>query len=99
MEQRLGPLGQPYRKGRSGVLMLVAKQLIAAGAAAVAVGGERRRGWTLGGAAALLAGAVCERWGVYKAGFASANDPRFTVEPQRRRLAARGGVPSRRNPR
>ena len=99
MEQHLGEIGEPYRTGRAGGLMRAAKGLIAGGALAVAAGGRRRPGWTLGGAAALVAGAVSERWGVYKAGFASARDPKYVVAPQRRRLAARGGVPSRRNPR
>jgi Polysulphide reductase, NrfD len=99
MESHLGELGEPYRKGRAGGLLRLAKALTAGGAAVVAGAGTRRRGATLGGAAALVAGALCERWAIYKAGFASANDPKYTVEPQRRRLAARGGVPSRRNPR
>lgn len=36
----------------------------------------------------LLAGAVCERWSVFKAGFQSARDPGYTVGPQRRRIEA-----------
>jgi hypothetical protein len=32
---------------------------------------------------------MCERWAVYKAGFQSARDPRYIVEPQRARLAER----------
>jgi hypothetical protein len=93
MEQALGELGEPYRKGRPGMLMRAAKALTVGGAGALAAGARRR------GAAALLAGAACERWAIYKAGFASANDPKYTVVPQRRRVEARGGVPSRRNPR
>jgi hypothetical protein len=93
MEQRLGEIGEPYRKGSAGRLLRIAKALTAGGAAALVAGARRP------GAAALLTGAVCERWAVYKAGFASARDPKYVVAPQRRRLAARGGVPSRRNPR
>jgi hypothetical protein len=48
--------------------------------------GRRRRGAVRIGAALLLAGAACERWAVYKAGFASAADPAYTVGPQRDRL-------------
>jgi Polysulphide reductase, NrfD len=99
MEEHLGDIGEPYRTGRAGGLIRLAKSLIAGGALAVAAGGRRRPSWTLGGAAALVAGAASERWAVYRAGFASANDPKYVVAPQRRRLAARGGVPSRRNPR
>ena len=32
----------------------------------------------------LLAGAVCERWAAFKAGFASAADPQQTVGPSER---------------
>jgi hypothetical protein len=37
----------------------------------------------------LLTGAACERWSVFKAGFASASDPRYTVDPQRGRVTTR----------
>ena len=40
---------------------------------------------------ATLAGALLERWAVFRAGFQSARDPKFTVGPQRERTAARGG--------
>jgi hypothetical protein len=35
-----------------------------------------------------LSGAVLERWAVFKAGFESARDPRYTVAPQRGRIDA-----------
>ena len=41
------------------------------------------------GAVTLLAGSVCERWAVFKAGFASAQDPKYTVGPQRDRVQHR----------
>jgi hypothetical protein len=37
----------------------------------------------------VLAGALAGRWGVFRAGFASSEDPRYVVGPQRRRLGAR----------
>jgi hypothetical protein len=50
----------------------------------------------------VLAGAVCERWSVFKAGFQSARDPGYTTRPQRTRVeggrgrgASRHGTPSR----
>jgi hypothetical protein len=70
---------------------------MAAGAAALAWGGGRRPALARAGAAALASAAALERWAVFKAGFVSANDPKYVVGPQRRRLEARGGVPSRRN--
>jgi hypothetical protein len=38
---------------------------------------------------ALLAASALTRFGVFGAGMESARDPRYTVEPQKRRLAAR----------
>lgn len=84
MEQGLGNLGGPYRKGTAGRLTKAAKLATAAGAGLMALGG-RRRGLARLGAGLLLAGAACERWAVYKAGFASAADPAYTVGPQRER--------------
>jgi hypothetical protein len=36
---------------------------------------------------ALLAGSACTRFGIFEAGQASARDPKYTVVPQRERLA------------
>jgi hypothetical protein len=33
----------------------------------------------------VLGGVLCERWAVYRAGFISARDPKYTVGPQRAR--------------
>ena len=41
------------------------------------------------GGALMLAGAMATRWSVYKAGFQSAADPKYVVEPQRARVAGR----------
>ncbi len=38
---------------------------------------------------ALLGASALTRFGVFDAGIASAKDPRYTIEPQKRRLAAR----------
>jgi hypothetical protein len=52
--------------------------------------GDRRRAISAVGGALLLGGAVCKRWAVFKAGFASAADPAQTVDLQRARMAAEG---------
>jgi hypothetical protein len=77
MERRLGELGEPYHAPPA----RAAKVLTAAGA--VAALARRPRS----GALAVLAGGALERWAVFRAGFASAKDPRYTVEPQRARSA------------
>jgi hypothetical protein len=37
------------------------------------------------GVLALLAGSACTRFGVFAAGIASAEDPKYTVVPQQRK--------------
>ena len=39
------------------------------------------------GSALVLGGEVLLRWAVFRAGFASARDPRYTVIPQKERKA------------
>ncbi|PZR68066.1 MAG: polysulfide reductase [Solirubrobacterales bacterium] len=87
MERRLGRLAAPYREDpATRPFARAARGLTTAGAVLMAAGGGRRRGDVLG-AAALLAGSVCQRWAVFRAGFASARDPAFTVGPQRERIS------------
>ena len=88
MERRLGELGEPYQMGAAGGLSRLATGLSAAGAGLLGLLG-RRRGAAVAGAALVLAGAAAERWAVFKAGFASAQDPRYTVKPQRERISGR----------
>jgi HAMP domain-containing protein len=90
MRRRLGPLGDVYREGDAGRFHRAAELLTAAGATTVAVVGRRSRVAAAAGAVAVLAGSVCQRWAVYKAGFQSAQDPEATLRPQRERLEARG---------
>jgi hypothetical protein len=87
MERRLGDLGDPYKTGAAGKLKHAAGALTAAGAGLIAASGRRRPAAVAGGTL-LLAGAVCERWSIFRAGFQSAADPRATVEPQRRAVAS-----------
>jgi hypothetical protein len=88
MERRLGELGEPYHEGEAGRFARAAKGLMASGGAVMALAGRRRAGAAVGGAL-LLAGALSERWAVYRAGFQSARDPKYIVGPQRRRKAQR----------
>ena len=90
MERRLGPLiGEPYHQGRAGKFAKLSKGLTAAGAITMASArGERRA--SAAGAALMLGGALATRWSVFLAGRQSAADPKYVVEPQRARRAARG---------
>ena len=70
--------------------MRVAKLLSAGGTLGTATIARRSRvGAALSGAA-LLAGSVLTRFGVFAAGVASARDPKYTVAPQRQRLNESG---------
>jgi hypothetical protein len=82
MERRLGDLGEPYHRGKAGALARAAKAATAAGAALGAVGGRRRVTGRLA-AGLVLGGAVAERFAVFRAGFQSAEDPRYVVMSQR----------------
>ncbi|MFG1701187.1 NrfD/PsrC family molybdoenzyme membrane anchor subunit [Nonomuraea sp. NPDC049309] len=84
MERRLGPLGEPLRRSR---LLRLGEALSLAGAVAGATMGRRSRLAAVAAGAALLAGSACTRFGIFQAGMESARDPRYTVQPQRRRLA------------
>jgi hypothetical protein len=42
----------------------------------------------------VLAGELALRWSVFKAGFQSARDPKYTVLPQKERLRNKKGVGS-----
>jgi hypothetical protein len=90
MEQRLNELGEPYHEGAAGMYSKLARALTAAGAGAL-VTGRRRRSANVTGAALLLGGALAKRFSVFKAGFQSAQDPKYTVAPQRERVAAGDG--------
>jgi formate-dependent nitrite reductase membrane component NrfD len=88
MERRLGALGEPYHQGTSGRLNAAAQLLMTAGAGTT-FAARRGRASRAAGAGLILAGGLLTRWAVFKAGFASARDPKYTVGPQRERLADR----------
>jgi hypothetical protein len=100
MEQRLkrAGVGEPYHEGAAGTLAKAATALTAAGAGLLATRGTRSRPAAVGAGALLTAGALAERWAIFRAGFQSAARPQDTVDPQRRRIRAgraRGAARSR----
>jgi len=92
MELRLGEVGEVYHQGASGSFATAAKTLAGAGAALLALRGRRSRTAAVVGGALVCAGELCLRWSVYKAGFQSARDPKYTVRPQRERASRNGGT-------
>ncbi len=94
MEQAMGVTAEPLHEGHAGALLKASKALTLVGAAgAVLLGGRSRTAAVVSGAA-LMAGSACLRFGIFEAGQASARDPKYTVVPQRERLARRLAAPS-----
>ncbi|MFI6491608.1 NrfD/PsrC family molybdoenzyme membrane anchor subunit [Streptomyces sp. NPDC050564] len=88
-ERRLGLVAETYREGRAGVLLRTARTLTVAGALGGAVLGGRCRAAAALSGLALLTGSACTRFGVFAAGIASAEDPKYTVVPQREQVEQR----------
>jgi len=86
--RRLGETAEPYQQGRPGRLMEIAEVLTTAGLAGAVLAGESRVVARLSGAA-LVASSALTRLGIFEAGQNSARDPKYTVGPQRERLANR----------
>ncbi|MFC4111259.1 NrfD/PsrC family molybdoenzyme membrane anchor subunit [Nonomuraea zeae] len=84
MERRLGVVAEPLKRSR---LLRAGEALSLAGALAGITLGRRSRVAAMAAGAALLAGSACTRFGIFRAGMESARDPKYTVQPQRRRLA------------
>jgi hypothetical protein len=88
MEERLGDLAGPYHKKPAGPWSKAATALTAIGAGLLAASGRcgrYRRASAAAGAVATFAGAFAERWAIFRAGEDSADDPAYTVTPQRER--------------
>jgi hypothetical protein len=92
VEESNGLLSEPYRQGRPGRLLRAARVLTAAGMAGAVLGRRSRVVSALSGLS-LLSAAVCTRFGIFDGGVASAKDPRYTVVPQRERLAQQAADP------
>jgi hypothetical protein len=89
MKHRLGMIAEPYEQGRPGLLMKTARAMTAGSVALSLIGGRSRAISVLAGAS-YVAASLVTRFGVFEAGIASAKDPKYTVVPQKERLAARG---------
>jgi formate-dependent nitrite reductase membrane component NrfD len=82
-------ISEPYRIGRAGALLRTGRALTVAGAAAT-LAARRSRTAAVAAGLALTGGALCTRFGVFYAGIASTEDPKYTIVPQRARVAATG---------
>jgi formate-dependent nitrite reductase membrane component NrfD len=85
MERSMGITAEPFHQGKAGRWMQAAKALTVGGALGSLLSSRSRPAAVLSGAA-LMAGSVCTRFGVFEAGQQSARDPKYTVVPQRERI-------------
>lgn len=105
MEKRMDPVAaEPLHHGTPGTLLTWAERLAVAGGVGALLSGARagrggrgartRRALAALSGVALMTASAFTRFGVFEAGLESAHDPRYTIEPQRRRLERRraGGI-------
>jgi len=88
MRRRLGFVGEVYDQGAAGRHARIARACTTLGAGLLALAGRRPVAAQTGGLL-MLAGGLALRFSVFRAGFQSARDPRYTVVPQKERLRAR----------
>src|SRR5205814_8435207 len=87
MEIRIGTFVEVILQCEAGNRSWAAKVLSVSGAALLARRWHKSRASAVVGGALVCAGEVCLRWSVFKAGFQSARDPKYVVEPQRARVS------------
>lgn len=89
MESRMDPVAaEPLHHGLPGTLLRWSERLAVVGGLGALLGGRNRVVAAASGLSLMTASALT-RFGVFEAGLHSAKDPRYTIEPQKRRLAAR----------
>lgn len=89
LERRMDPVAaEPLHHGTAGRLLAWSERLAVIGGLGAVLVGHRRPTAIVSGLA-LLAASACTRFGVFDAGIESAKNPRYTIEPQKRRLAER----------
>ena len=88
LTRRIGLAAEPYESGRSGTMLKTAEALTAA-AVLTSMTGRSRLVTALAGAC-LVGASALTRFAIFKAGVVSAEDPKYTVVPQRERVEAAG---------
>jgi len=89
MENRLGLVGEPYGEGKAGAKLRLAKALTVAGSLGALAFGRRSKTAAVVAGGMLAVASALSRFGVFEAGVASAEDPVYTVAPQRERVSRR----------
>lgn len=89
LKSRVGLAKECYETGKAGHLMKAATAATVTGTVA-SILAKRYPPLRFVAGAALMAGSALTRFGIFHAGVASAEDPKYIVQPQRERLAQRG---------
>jgi formate-dependent nitrite reductase membrane component NrfD len=93
MKRRMGLPAEAFRESRKARRYgRVAGLATGLGVVAAATVGRQSRMASAAAGMALLAGSALTRFAIFEAGMASAEDPRYTVLPQRQRLIQRSGT-------
>ena len=95
LERRVGVVGEVYSAGPAARYLQRASTLTAAGVLGSVLLGRRSRIAAAASGLALLAGGLFERLGLLHAGIQSTEDPKYVVEPQRRRIDEHGPTRAR----
>ena len=82
MEAAMGLTAEPLHQGKAGSYMRIAKVLNIIGTAGTVLLGRRSRTASVISGAALMAGSIYTRFGIFEAGQQSARDPKYTVAPK-----------------
>lgn len=90
LKRSIGMVAEPLHEGRAGLLDRLSLGLNVLGGIGTLVAGRSRSAAAVCGLA-LVGASVATRFAIFEAGMTSARDPRYTVEPQRARLADRDG--------
>ncbi len=90
MEGRLGLVAEAFATGKAHRYLRLATGLTAAGGLGAMLLARHSRLAAAASGAALLAGSFYERLGILHAGVQSTEDPKYVVEPQRRRIEESG---------
>jgi hypothetical protein len=88
MERRLGEHAQAYEAPAPKQFERAAQAGLIAGTALMASRGRTSRAAAAVAGGLMLAGALATRWSIFKAGFASAADPKYVIGPQRAGISA-----------
>jgi formate-dependent nitrite reductase membrane component NrfD len=85
MRRRMGLAGEAFAEaGRAKALTRASEAAVAIGVASAMLSSRSRLASAIAGLG-LITGSACTRFAIFEAGIASADNPRYTIEPQRLR--------------